>query len=74
MRLKAWLLSAAALLNDEYLAATVVPAGRADVMHDMRLATGVAIHEHRNVLEEVMPAPVALAVTGDSLLWQCAHD
>jgi hypothetical protein len=64
----------AALLDDEDLAATVVPAGRADVMHHMRLAAGVAIHEDRYVLQEVMPAPVALAVTGDSLLWQCAHD
>jgi hypothetical protein len=73
--LKTNLLSApAALLDDEDLAATVVAAGRADVMHNVRLAAGVAIHEDRYVLQEVMPAPVALAVTGDSLLWQCAHD
>ena len=63
----------AALLDDKRLAASVVPTGRADVMHYVRLATGVAIHEDRYVLQIVMPAPVALAVTGDSLLWQCAH-
>ncbi|MEZ4565316.1 MAG: hypothetical protein R2853_21575 [Thermomicrobiales bacterium] len=72
--MKADLLSApAALLDNEHLATTVVPAGRADVMHHMRLTAGIAIHENRNVLQVVVPAPVALAVAGDSLLWQCAH-
>jgi hypothetical protein len=63
----------AALLDNEHLAATVVPAGRAHVMHHMRLTAGVAVHEDWNILQEVLPAPVALAVAGDSLLWQCAH-
>lgn len=62
-----------ALFDDEHLAATVVPTGRADVMHHVRLATRIAIHQDGYILQVVMPAPVALAVAGDSLLWQCAH-
>src|SRR5918994_1512692 len=64
---------APALFDDDYLAATVVPARRADVMHDMRLAAGIARHQHRYVLEIVVTPPVALAVAGDPLLWKCSH-
>src|SRR5918998_289152 len=65
--------TASALLDDDHLTATVVPARRADVMHHMRLATGVARHQHRYVLEEIMTPSVALAVARDALLWKCSH-
>jgi len=74
LRLRLELLGAPAwLLDDKHLATAVVTTGRANVMHNVRLSAGVAVHEDRNVFQKVMPAPVALAVAGDSLLWQCAH-
>jgi hypothetical protein len=42
-------------------------------MHHVLLAAGIARHQHRYVLEEIMTPPVTLAVAGDALLWKCSH-
>jgi hypothetical protein len=61
------------LFDDDHLAAAVVPAIWTDVVDDVRVATGIAGHQDRHVLDKVVPAPVALAVAGDSLFWQRSH-
>src|SRR5687768_6857058 len=61
------------LLDDDHLTATVVPTCRADMMHHVLLAAGIARHQHRHVLEEIMTPPVALPMAGDALLWKCSH-
>jgi hypothetical protein len=57
-----------ALLDHEDLTPAIVAAGRADVVHHVRRAAGVAVHEDRDVLEVVVPPPVSLAMPADSLL------
>jgi hypothetical protein len=63
---------APALLDDDDLAAAVVPATWANVMGPLHLATIAALDEGRR-REEDVPSPVALPVPADSLLWQCTH-
>jgi hypothetical protein len=55
--------------DDKDLPPAVVTARWADVVDDMRRAAGIAVHQHRNVLEEMVPPPVPLAVASNSLLW-----
>jgi hypothetical protein len=61
------------LFDDDHLAPAVVATIRTDVMIHVRLAAGVAGHQDRHVLDEIVPAPVSLAVAGDSLFWQRSH-
>jgi hypothetical protein len=61
------------LFNDDHLAAAVVTAIWTHMVDHVWLATGVAGHEDRHMLNEVVPAPVALAVARDSLFGQRSH-
>jgi hypothetical protein len=65
--------AAPSLFDHDHLAPTVITAVRTDVMNYVRLGTGVAGHEDRHVLDEVVPAPVTLPMAGDSLFWQRSH-
>jgi hypothetical protein len=61
--------AALSLFDHDHLSAAVVAAVGTDMVNHVWLATGVAGHEDRHVLDEVVPAPVALAVAANSLFW-----
>lgn len=61
------------VLDLDDLTTTVLTAVRADVMGSLQLPAGAAGHEV-DCRDEVMPAPVALMRSADSLFGKCAHD
>jgi hypothetical protein len=65
--------AALSLFDYDHLAPAVIAAARTDVMNHVWIATRVAGYKGRHVLDEVVPAPVTLAVAGDSLFWQRSH-
>lgn len=61
------------LFDDDHLATAVIPTVGTYMMNHVRLGAGVAGHQDRHIFDEIVPAPVALAVAGDSLFWQRSH-
>ena len=57
-----------AFLDDEDLPAPVIATGWADVVHHVRGAAGIALHEDRDVLEKVVSPAIPLTMPADSLL------